>query len=187
MSSMLLSEKQTNTLKFVPDLVYFEPAALEYEKGQNIYKWAQEHHLPIQMTTSHNRIKNFPGENDLIKYKNAKRTLAVGIRKTTCTSDPVGLEHITGSLRELIEWMGREPYGRLRFVTKYHHVDSLLDAKHNRHTRFRFSINSDYVIRNFEPNGSRPPAKLPPPVIRSALSSLRSFGMKAGRMDTTNC
>lgn len=222
MPSTLISEKQTNTLKFIPDLVYFEPAALEYEKGKKIYMWAEEHRLPIQMTTSHNRITNFPGETDLIKYKNAKRTLVVGIRKTltfdtskpsaeyaipistgcmghchycylqttlgakpyirvyvntdeiwtaakayieqrkpeitrfeaACTSDPVGLEHITGSLKELIEWMGREPYGRLRFVTKYHHVDSLLDAAHNQHTRFRFSINSDYVIRNFEPNTS---------------------------------
>src|SRR5690606_566383 len=68
-----------------------------------------------------------------------------------CTSDPLGLEHITGSLRELIEFMGRETHGRLRFVTKYHHVDSLLDAAHHGHTRFRFSVNADQVIRRFEP------------------------------------
>ncbi|MCS7458544.1 spore photoproduct lyase [Paenibacillus doosanensis] len=204
---------------FVPELVYFEPDALNYPKGQKIWQWAKEQGLPIHMTTSHNRITNLPGDSDLEKYRIAKRTLVVGIRKTlkfdtskpsaeyaipiatgcmahchycylqttlgakpyirvyvntddilqaakryiderapeitrfeaACTSDPVGLEHISGSLKELIEFMGREPLGRLRFVTKFHHVEPLLDAKHNKHTRFRFSVNADYVIKHFEP------------------------------------
>ena len=75
--------------------------------------------------------------------------------EAACTSDPVGLEPISGSLRELIEFMADQEFGRLRFVTKFHHVDSLLDAKHNGHTRIRFSINSRYVIKNFEPSTSR--------------------------------
>ncbi|GAB2693097.1 spore photoproduct lyase [Paenibacillus thermoaerophilus] len=211
------------TLLFVPELVYFEPASLDYPKGQCIYRWAEEQGIPIRMTTSHNRITNLPGDSELARYKLAKRTLVVGVRKTlqfdtskpsaeyaiplatgcmghchycylqttlgakpyirvyvntgeilaqaqayinerapeitrfeaACTSDPVGLEHISGSLRETIEFMGRQPLGRLRFVTKFHHVDSLLDARHNGHTRFRFSVNADYVIRNFEPGTSR--------------------------------
>ncbi|MDI6663977.1 spore photoproduct lyase, partial [Bacillus altitudinis] len=40
------------------------------------------------------------------------------------------------------------------FVTKFHHVDHLLDAKHNGRTRVRFSINADYVIKYFEPGTS---------------------------------
>ncbi|WP_282941408.1 spore photoproduct lyase [Paenibacillus sp. RC67] len=204
---------------FVPELVYFEPDALNYPKGQKIMEWAKKQDLPIHMTTSHNRITNLPGDSDLEKYRIAKRTLVVGIRKTlkfdtskpsaeyaipiatgcmahchycylqttlgakpyirvyvntddilkaakqyieerapeitrfeaACTSDPVGLEHISGSLKELIEFMGQEPLGRLRFVTKFHHVEPLLDVKHNKHTRFRFSVNADYVIKNFEP------------------------------------
>ncbi|CDN44931.1 MULTISPECIES: spore photoproduct lyase [Paenibacillus] len=75
--------------------------------------------------------------------------------EAACTSDPVGLEPITGSLRELIEFMADQEYGRLRFVTKFHHVDSLLDARHNGHTRIRFSVNARYVIKNFEPATSR--------------------------------
>ncbi|WP_231891471.1 spore photoproduct lyase [Paenibacillus swuensis] len=75
--------------------------------------------------------------------------------EAACTSDPVGLEHISGSLKEYIEFMGQEEFGRLRFVTKYHHVEPLLDAKHNGHTRFRFSVNAAYVIKNFEPATSR--------------------------------
>lgn len=223
MSTTVLERPVRSTQLFVPELVYFEPNALEYEKGRRIEEWAKASNLPIRMTSSHNRITNLPGESDLEKYKIAKRTLVVGIRKTldfdqskpsaeyaipiatgcmghchycylqttlgtkpyvrvyvniddilaqaakyieerspeitrfeaACTSDPVGLEHITGSLKECIEFMGRQPLGRLRFVTKYHHVEPLLDANHNGHTRIRFSVNADYVIKNFEPGTSR--------------------------------
>lgn len=207
---------------FRPELVYFEPNALDYPKGRQIHEWATKLGLPIHMTSSHNRITNFPGNTDAEKYRLAKRTLVVGVRKTltfdqskpsaeyaipiatgcighchycylqttlgakpyirvyvnmedikqaalgyiaerdpditrfeaACTSDPVSIEPITGSLKELIEFMGEQPLGRLRFVTKFHHVDSLLDARHNGHTRFRFSVNADYVIRHFEPSTS---------------------------------
>jgi spore photoproduct lyase len=211
--------RATETQVFVPELVYFEPDALNYPKGQQIHQWAKEHKLPIHMTTSHNRITNLPGESELEKYRIAKRTLVVGLRKTlkfeqskpsaeyaipiatgcmahchycylqtrlgakpyirvyvntdeiieaarkyideripeitrfeaACTSDPVGLEHISGSLTELIHFMADQPYGRLRFVTKFHHVEPLLGLRHNGHTRIRFSVNADYVIKHFEP------------------------------------
>ncbi|OXM88198.1 spore photoproduct lyase [Paenibacillus rigui] len=219
MSVETLTPPLRQTEVFVPELVYFEPDALNYPKGQRIMEWAKQQGLPIHMTTSHNRITNLPGESDLEKYRIAKRTLVVGIRKTlkfdtskpsaeyaipiatgcmahchycylqttlgakpyirvyvntddilkaakqyieerapeitrfeaACTSDPVGLEHISGSLQELIEFMAKEPLGRLRFVTKFHHVEPLLTLNHNKHTRFRFSVNADYVIKNFEP------------------------------------
>ncbi len=216
-------QAKSQTKPFMPELVYFEPTALDYPQGQRIMEWAKSNHLPIKMTTSHNRITGFPGDSELEKYKIAKRTLVVGVRKTlkfdtskpsaeyaipigtgcmghchycylqttlgakpyirvyvntddilnaaqkyiderapeitrfeaACTSDPVGVEHITGSLKTLIEFMADQPLGRLRFVTKFHHVDSLLGLKHNDHTRIRFSVNADYVIKNFEPATSR--------------------------------
>lgn len=74
--------------------------------------------------------------------------------EAACTSDIVGLDHLTHSLKKTIEYIGQTEYGRLRFVTKYHHVDHLLDAKHNGKTRFRFSVNSRYVIKHFEPGTS---------------------------------
>ncbi len=217
------SRRAKETALFVPELVYFEPAALEYPKGQRILDWVKERGLPYRTTASHNRITNLPGDTELEQYKTAKRTLVVGLRKTlkfdtskpsaeyalplatgcmghchycylqttlgakpyirvyvntedifaaaktyiderapeltrfeaACTSDPVGLEHLTGSLAETIEFMADQPLGRLRFVTKYHHIDSLLPLRHNGHTRIRFSVNADYVIRNFEPGTSR--------------------------------
>ncbi|MFD1773084.1 spore photoproduct lyase [Paenibacillus rhizophilus] len=208
---------------FIPELVYFEPDALSYPKGERIMEWVRERGIPYRMTTSHNRITNLPGEGEMEQYKIAKRTLVVGVRKTlefdqskpsaeyaipiatgcmghchycylqttlgakpyirvyvntgdiiaaakryieerapeittfeaACTSDPLGIEHITGSLSELISFMAEEPLGRLRFVTKYQHVEPLLELAHNDHTRIRFSVNAGYVIRNFEPNTSR--------------------------------
>ncbi|RUS48274.1 spore photoproduct lyase [Cohnella sp. AR92] len=190
---------------FVPELVYFEPASLDYPKGQRILEWVKERNIPYRTTTSHNRITGLPGDTELEQYKVAKRTLVVGLRKTltfdtskpsaeyalplstgcmghchycylqttlgakpyvrvyvniegfeaACTSDPVGLEHLTGSLADTITFMANEPLGRLRFVTKYHHVEPLLSLKHNGNTRIRFSVNADYVIKNFEPATSR--------------------------------
>lgn len=74
--------------------------------------------------------------------------------EASCTSDIVGIDHLTHTLKRAIEHFGQSELGQLRFVTKFHHVDHLLDAKHNGKTRFRFSINADYVIKNFEPGTS---------------------------------
>lgn len=211
---------------FVPKLVYFEPQALEYPLGRELKEKFEEMGIEIRYTTSHNQVRDLPGDNDFQKYRMAKSTLVVGVRKTlkfdtskpsaeyaipfatgcmghchycylqttmgskpyirtyvnieeildtadqyiaerapeitrfeaACTSDIVGLDHLTHTLKRAIEHFGQTDLGRLRFVTKFHHVDHLLDAKHNGHTRFRFSINADYVIKNFEP-GTSPLAK----------------------------
>jgi spore photoproduct lyase len=74
--------------------------------------------------------------------------------EASCTSDIVGIDHLTHTLKRAIEYFGKTDFGRLRFVTKFHHVDHLLDAEHNGRTRFRFSVNADYVIKNFEPGTS---------------------------------
>ena len=75
--------------------------------------------------------------------------------EASCTSDIVGVDHLTHTLKRAIEYFGESEHGRLRFVTKFAHVDHLLDAKHNGRTRFRFSMNADYVIKYLEPGTSR--------------------------------
>ncbi len=208
---------------FIPKLVYFEPKALDYPLGQQLLEKFEKMDVEIRYTTSHNQIRNLPGDNDFQKYRVAKSTLVVGLRKTlkfdtskpsaeyaiplatgcmghchycylqttmgskpyirtyvnvdeileqadkymadrapeitrfeaACTSDIVGIDHLTHSLKRAIEHFGQSELGQLRFVTKFEHFDHLLDAKHNGRTRFRFSINADYVIRYFEPGTSR--------------------------------
>lgn len=67
-----------------------------------------------------------------------------------CTSDPLSLEHITGTLRRTIAFFGTVRDGRFRFVTKYDNVEGLLDAAHHGHTRIRFSLNTEDVIQKWE-------------------------------------
>lgn len=196
---------------------------MEYPLGQQLIKKFKKMDIEIRETTSHNHIRNLPGENHFQKYRIAKSTLVVGIRKTltfdtskpsaeyaipfatgcmghchycylqttmgskpyirtyvnldeifasaekymaerapeetrfeaSCTSDIVGVDHLTHSLKKAIEFFGKSTYGRLRFVTKFAHVDHLLDADHQGRTRFRFSINNEHIIKYFEPGTSR--------------------------------
>jgi len=79
-----------------------------------------------------------------------ERKPEITIFEGAATSDPIPVELYTNGLRKAIEFFGGQESGRFRFVTKFTGVDSLLDAKHNGHTRFRFSLNGSWVIRNFE-------------------------------------
>ncbi|MFZ5646102.1 MAG: spore photoproduct lyase [Bacillota bacterium] len=81
-----------------------------------------------------------------IKERAPEATLFEG----AATSDPIPVERYTGSLKKAIEFFGRQDLGRFRFVTKFTEVDSLLDADHREHTRFRFSINTARVIKKYE-------------------------------------
>ncbi|MDF2534703.1 MAG: spore photoproduct lyase [Bacillales bacterium] len=203
---------------FTPQIVYVEPGALEYPLGKELVSKFEEKGIEVRETTSHNQIRNLPGDNDFQRYRIAKSTLVIGVRKTlkfdtskpsaeyaiplvtgcmghchycylqttmgskpyirtyvnledifeatekymkerapeitrfeaSCTSDVVGVDHLTHSLKKTIEFFGQSDYGKLRFVTKFEHIDHLLNANHNGRTRFRFSMNDDYMIKNFE-------------------------------------
>jgi spore photoproduct lyase len=74
----------------------------------------------------------------------------ITIFEGAATSDPLPTEPYTGNLAKTIEFFARQTYGRFRFVTKFTNVDSLLNLEHNGNTRFRFSLNSNYVINKFE-------------------------------------
>ncbi len=183
---------------FLPELVYVEPKALDYTLGKELVNKFEHMGIEIRETTSHNHIRNLPGDNHFQQYRVAKSTLVVGLRKTlkfdtskplveyaiplatgcmghchycylqttmgskpyirtyvnveevleqaekymqerapeitrfeaSCTSDIVGIDHLTHTLKRTIEYLGESDLGQLRFVTKFSHVDHLLDAKH---------------------------------------------------------
>ncbi len=97
--------------------------------------------------------------------------------EASCYTDPLGLEHLTGSLSTAIahvgthEWSG--PVG-LRFTTKYDNVQPLLDLPHGGRTRVRVSVNADEVARRFEGGTARLPQRL------SAMRSLALAGYRVG-------
>ena len=67
-------------------------------------------------------------------------------------TDPIALNYLTGNLEKCIEFFGVNPNGRLRVITKYDAVDSFLKLNHHKHTKVRFSLNTNYVIQHFEHN-----------------------------------
>ena len=71
--------------------------------------------------------------------------------EASCYTDPLGIEHLTGSLAECIRHFGqwRSPV-QLRWTTKFDGVDGLLSLEHEGRTRVRFSVNAQAVARNFE-------------------------------------
>lgn len=203
---------------FIPERVFFEREALDYPLGRQMQQKFKEAGIPFSIIASHNRVTGIPGKTPAEAYREAKRTLVVGVRRTlqfssckpsahyqlplvtscsgrcqycylqttlgkkpyvrvyvnveeilqqaakyiaerapeitlfegAATSDPLPVEPYTGSLARTVEFFGRQPLGRFRFVTKFTDVDGLLDAAHNGHTRFRFSINTQHVIKSYE-------------------------------------
>lgn len=83
------------------------------------------------------------------EYINKNRP-EITIFEGAATSDPLPTEPFTGNLARTIEFFAQQKYGRFRFVTKFTNVASLLSLEHKKQTRFRFSLNSDYVIKKFE-------------------------------------
>ncbi|WP_052055752.1 spore photoproduct lyase family protein [Myxosarcina sp. GI1] len=70
--------------------------------------------------------------------------------EVSCYTDPLGIEHLTGSLAECIRYFGTRKRATLRWVSKFDAVDELLDLPHNNRTRCRFSINAAPVNRYLE-------------------------------------
>ena len=70
--------------------------------------------------------------------------------EVSCYTDPLGIEHLTGSLAECIRYFGTRQDGYLRWVSKFDAVDELLELPHNRHTRCRVSVNAAPIAGRFE-------------------------------------
>jgi spore photoproduct lyase len=95
---------------FTPQLVYFEPKALEYPLGKELKEKFEKMEVAIRETTSHNQVRDLPGKNDFQNYRVAKSTLVVGIRKTLKfdTSKPSALAFILHSPHQLMNHLTPE-------------------------------------------------------------------------------
>ncbi len=68
--------------------------------------------------------------------------------EASCYTDPLGIEHLTGSLSAAITRFGAwDAPVQLRFTTKFAAVTPLLGLAHNRRTRIRFSVNARAAAR----------------------------------------
>lgn len=95
----------------------------------------------------------------------------------SCYTDPLGIEHVTGSLASAIRRVGAGEFGdgvSLRFTTKFDDVGELLDIDHGRRTRVRFSVNAVEIANRFEGGTARLPARL------AALRAMAKAGYRIG-------
>jgi spore photoproduct lyase len=71
--------------------------------------------------------------------------------EASCYTDPLGIDHLTGSLRETIRFFGSwDASVQLRWTTKFDAVDDLVTLEHNGRTRVRFSVNAQTIVRRLE-------------------------------------
>lgn len=216
-------------MRFRPRRVIFEPKSLDYPLGRKLYDYFKSQDgVEIGFTTSHNQVRNLPGDTRRQAYAEAKRTMVIGVRRTlefqtskpsaeyalplftgcpghchycylqtslgnkpyvrvyvniedifqraeyyiqkrapeltrfegSCVSDPIAVEPYTGSIAAAIQFFAGQPLGRFRFVTKYDEIDGLLNLDHKNRTEVRFSINTPYVVRTFEPGTAPADARL---------------------------
>ncbi len=93
-------------------------------------------------------------------------TAARGHEGTTfelsCYTDPLAIEHLTGSLAAAIERVGSGRYGdaAVRFTTKFDAVGQLLGLAHGGRTRMRISVNSGEVAGRFEGGTASVPRRI---------------------------
>jgi spore photoproduct lyase len=78
--------------------------------------------------------------------------------EASCYTDPLALEHLTGSLSTTIAHIGTHTFHGavgLRFTTKYDNVEPLLNLPHGGRTRVRVSVNAEDVAGRFEGGTAR--------------------------------
>lgn len=91
--------------------------------------------------------------------------------EVSCYTDPLGIEHLTGSLAECIRYFGIREDGHLRWVSKFDNVEGLLDLPHNGHTRCRASVNVAPVSDRLEGGTAS---------VEARLQALRRLGLEGG-------
>ena len=80
----------------------------------------------------------------------SRRLPAVTVFEGSATSDPLTIEHYSGSLERAILFFSRQEKGAFRFATKQVAVESLLELEHRGKTHARFSLNAEIVARQYE-------------------------------------
>ena len=91
--------------------------------------------------------------------------------EASCYTDPLGLEHLTGSLAAAIAHFGTRPAAGLRFTTKFDAVAPLLGLAHGGRTRARFSVNA---VPGFEGGTAPVPRRL------AAMRAMAKAGYPVG-------
>ena len=95
--------------------------------------------------------------------------------EASCYTDPLALEHLTGSWQRAVEFFGRwEADVQLRWTTKYADVAPFTAIDHRGRTRVRFSVNATPVTTRMEGGTARLEERI------AALGTLARSGYPVG-------
>lgn len=111
-----------------------------------------------------------------ITSRNAARIDEGTTFEASCYTDPLGIEHVTGSLSAAIAHVGTHAWPgpvQLRATTKFD-VAGLLPLPHHGRTRLRFSLGPESVVGRFEGGTSTVSARI------DALATLARAGWPVG-------
>lgn len=92
--------------------------------------------------------------------------------EVSCYTDPLAIEHLTGSLSECIRFFGNYPQAHLRVVTKFDAIDELVSLPHNGQTRIRVSVNAAPISNRFEGGTAS---------VEARLTALRKLALPQGK------
>jgi len=100
-------------------------------------------------------LSGYAGRGTITSRRAARRDEGTTF-EASCYTDPLALEHLTGSWRRAVEHFGRwEAPVQLRWTTKFDDVGSFVGLPHAGRTRVRFSLNCAPVTSRFEGGTSR--------------------------------
>ena len=118
-------------------------------------------------------LKSYVGQGT-ITSASADRSSEGTTFEASCYADPMGVEHLTGSLAQTVRFFGGwDAPVQLRFTTKFADVEPLIGIDHRGRARVRMSVNAPSLIR-FEGGTSPLAARL------HALGRLARDGYKVG-------
>jgi spore photoproduct lyase len=105
-------------------------------------------------------LSDYEGRGTITSRRAARRDEGTTF-EASCYTDPLALDHLTGSWRRAVEHFGRwaAPV-QLRWTTKFDDIDSFVGLPHAGRTRVRFSVNARPVTERMEGGTSRLPDRL---------------------------
>lgn len=120
-------------MPFIPQRVFFEADALDYPMGKRIWELFNPNpKVAVQILKPQRRITNIPGSSPEEAYREGKRTLVVGIRKTlnfqTCQpSAHFQLPLITGCMGQCEYCYLNTQFGKKPYVRVYVNLEEILN------------------------------------------------------------
>ncbi|PZO80826.1 MAG: radical SAM protein [Mesorhizobium amorphae] len=120
-------------------------------------------------------LSPYLGEGTVTSRQDARRGEGTTF-EASCYTDPLGIEHWTGSLAQTIRFFGAwDEDAQLRFTTKFDAIEPLLGLAHSGRTRMRASLNPALFARH--EGGTSP--------VAGRLAALRRMGQAGYRLGLT--